>query len=111
MIVEKTYLCPIVGDGTRENPRRPITADLPIRMSWFMQELDENFCLVSIVAEEADHGKIALENVTLIATKGQNQVSREGLDVLRKTHKNLDDKWEIVKNCAVTLDEKTGKEE
>ena len=111
MIVEKTYLCPMIGAGTYENPRRPRIADLPIRASWFIQELDENFCLVSVVAEEEDHQKISLENLTLIATRGQVELPSDALDALRKKYENLDAKLETAKSCSVTLDEKTGKEE
>jgi len=110
MILEKTYICPIIGEGTYENPRRPKIADLPIQMSWFIQELTEEFCLVSVVAEEEDHKKIGI-GFLLVATKGQNELPPEALEVLRKKYENLDAKLEIAKSCWVTLDEKTGKEE
>lgn len=112
MIIEKTYLCPIIGAGTYEDPRRPSVADAPIKMSWFMQELgDTGYCLVSIVAEEEDHKKILLEkDVTHFATKTKVESSVDH-DKLKGKFKDLESKWTAMKSSWVTFQEQTGKEE
>jgi len=117
MIIEKTYICPIVGTGaTREDARRPRLADLSIVTSWFMVELGKfngvEWCLVSIVADDLDHQKIMLDkDETHFATRTIWEVDSSILDSLKTKLPNLLEKWEIVKKSWVTLDEKTGKEE
>jgi hypothetical protein len=112
MIVEKTYLCEVIGAGTQEDPRRPRLADLPFRKSWFMHELGsfggKEWCLVSVVAEVADHDKIALgEGEVVVALKGMSVVDVESL---RAKFAKIGEKLETARKCMVTLDDKTGRE-
>lgn len=112
MIVEKTYVCEVIGTGTREDPKRPRLADMPLRMSWFMHELGsfggKEWCLVSVVAEEADHNKIRLEeDEVTVAVRG---VSIVDVDALQSKFSKLREKLEAAAKCAVLLDGKTGRE-
>jgi len=116
MIIEKTYICPIIGTGTEEDPRRPSLADVPIVKSWFMIELGNfkgvDFCLVSIVADEVDHQKIVLDKDMLhFATRLNIELDSAKLDTLKKQFTNLLLKWEQAKTCWVLFNQKTGKEE
>jgi len=116
VIIEKTYLCPIIGSGTREDPRRPSLADVPIDKAWFMIELGKvegnDFCLISIVADEMDHQKIALgKDDVHFATRTLLRVDSSTLDVLKNKFPKLLEKLENVKSCWVTLQQQTGKEE
>jgi hypothetical protein len=109
MIVEKTYVCQIVGSGTREDPRRPRLADLPFEKSWFMQELDKDWCLISIVAEEEDHKQLTLETEEVVLAS-KLQLSLE-LTSLQAKFPKLAEKWEAVRKCTVTFQQKSGREE
>jgi len=116
MIIEKTYICPIIGSGTQEDPRRPRLADAPIEKSWYMIELgkfkEKEWALVSVVAEEADHDTLSLEtDEVLFAFKRTLQIDATKLELLKSKFPKLFEKWETVKKCWVTLQEKTGKEE
>jgi len=116
MIIEKTYLCPIIGSGTHEDPRRPRLADVPIEKSWYMVELGKfkgkDWALVSVVAEETDHNTLSLEtDEVLFAFKKIPQIDATKLELLKGKFPKLLEKWEIVKKCWVSFQEKTGKEE
>jgi len=116
MIIEKTYICPIVGTGTYEDPRRPRLAEVSIEKSWYMIELGsfkgKDWALIAVVAEETDHNTIVLEtDETLFAFKNMIQINDPQLELLKTKFPKLLEKWETVKKCWVTLYEKTGKEE
>jgi len=117
MIIEKTYICTIIGSGTYEDPRRPALADQAIgEKSWFMVELGKvkgnDWCLISIVADEADHEKIVLDKDEIhFATKMSLQIDSAKLDELKTKFSKLLEKWEVAKKSWVTLGQKTGKEE
>jgi len=108
--IRKTYVCPMIGTGTDEDPRRPKIADLSPDCSWFIHELEgTGYCFCTVVAPASEHDKIALDpNVRLIAMRGEFQIPEGDLVVLRGQYADFDLKFETVKKCWVRLNGETG---
>lgn len=108
-IVRKTYLCPIIGVGTREDPRRPKIADLPIDCSWFMHELKEKWSICTAITSEEDHQTIQADGeIRLITIRKILQLTPEQLEQLKQAYPKLVEKLKIAKECRIKFKEKYG---
>lgn len=109
-IIRKTYICPIIGTGTRDDPRRPKIADLPIKSSWFIHELGKSgVCLCTVVALTSEHDKIALDpEVRLIAARKNVQIPQAEITALKAQYADFDSKFESAKKCRVKFMEEYG---
>lgn len=109
-IVRKTYLCPIIGSGAREDPRRPKIADLTVNCSWFIHELGKSrYCLCTVVAPASEHDKIALHpEVRLIAAQKLVQIPQAELAALKAQYADFDFKFETAKKCRIKFMEEHG---
>ena len=108
-IIRKTYLCPIIGTGTREDGRRPKIATLSIDCSWFMHELKPEWCICTVVASAADHDIIALDpDVKLVAVRKLIQLSAAKLDTLKTQYPKFVAKFNTAKKCWIKFKEESG---
>lgn len=109
-IISKTYLCPIVGAGTAVDPRRPKVADLDLKCSWFMHELNSGFCLVTVVAMTQDHSKIVADaDFELVMVQDAVVSSAPRFEQLKVTYPSLEEKLGTTRKCSVKFMEVTEK--
>lgn len=80
-VVTRSYLCPIIGSGSRDNPRRPFIADLKLG-SYMMHELENpQFCVVTITTTVNNHQKIVKNKQIQSLTEKNKELEKQHPDL------------------------------
>lgn len=101
-IVRKVFLCPVIGQGTREDPHRPLISAVVKRTSMIMRRLktDPEMCVCIVQGPVDEVNKLNTQlDVHLVATVQ----SVKGLRLSDQAKHEISAWWPVGEKCRIHL--------